>query len=161
MLVHCSKKNLHDCLCIFQRDNDVLECSIIMQLLDKQSASIALTFFSKEVEDVMRQIEDEDEASENEKDPAYRNKIVYSSYFVKCIHNWYFACDPRGYTPIQRIEMLQEFHDLLTNDVDFGSFPPPSGYVKGIPIVTYEGILQNTTLCIFMYSLVKGNRFNH
>ena len=154
MCVHCTKKNLQDCLCssflhISQRDI-VLEGSIIMQLLDKQSASIAVTFFSKEVEDVMRQIEDEDKASENEKDPAYRKKIVCSSYFVKCICYWYFACDSRGYTPIQRIEMLQEFYDLLTNDVDFSSFPPPSGYVKGIPIVIYEAILQNTTLYIFI-----------
>ena len=145
--VHCTKKNLQDCLCssflhISQRDNDVLECSIITQLLDKQSASIALTFFSKKVEDVMRQIEDEDKASENEKDPAYRKKIVCSTYFVKSICNWYFASDSRGYTPIQKIEMLQEFHDLLTNDVDFSSFLPPSGNVKGIPIVTYEAILQ-------------------
>ena len=44
--------------------------------------------------------------------------------------------------------MLQEFYDLLTNDVDFGSFPPPLGYVKVIPIVTFEAILQNTTLRI-------------
>ena len=166
MHVHCTKKNLQDCLSssflhVSQRDNDVLEHSIITQLLDKQSASMALKFFSKEVEDVMRQIEDEDEAAENEKDPRHRQPIVHSSYFVKCIRNWYFTCDSRGYTPVQRIEMLQEFYDLLTKDVDFSSFPPPSGYVKGILIVTYEAILQNTTLHIFMYSLVKGYRFNH
>ena len=67
--------------------------------------------------------------------------------------NWYNACDARGYTPAERI-------NLLTSDVDFSEYPPPSTHMKGIPIVTYKGILQNISLRIAMYRLAKNRRYN-
>ena len=33
-------------------------------------------------------------------------------------------------------------HKFLTKNVNFDEYPPPSTHVKGIPIVTYKGILQ-------------------
>ena len=46
---------------------------------------------------------------------------------------------------------LQEFYDLLTENVDFSCYPPPTTRVKGISIICYEGLLMNTTIQIYMY----------
>ena len=49
---------------------------------------------------------------------------------------------------------------MLTNNVDFSYYPPGKNYIKGIPIITYEGILQNRTLHIAMYKMCKDNTYN-
>ena len=79
---------------------------------------------------------------------------------MKCIHEQYEACDSRGLSPHTRIERLHAFDKLLRQNVDFSSFPPPGGYIKGIPIVCYEGILVNNCLCIHLYNLCKGRKYN-
>ena len=84
-----------------------------------------------------------------------RKKVVRSSKFVRGIRNWYLACDAHGYTPIERIKMLQEFYNLLMENVDFSSYPPPTTNVKGIPIICYEGLLMNTTIRITCTNFVN------
>ena len=86
--------------------------------------------------------------------------IIKTSKFVRVMRNWYLACDAHGYTPRQRVHMMQNLYDLLTKDVDFTQYPPPSTHIKGIPIVTYEGIFQNISLCIAMYKYAKNNSYN-
>ena len=109
----------------------------------------------------MEKFEAEDEAKENAKPRNIYQKVVKSSKFMRCIRNWYLACDAHGYTPIERITMLQEFFNLFTENVDFSSYPPPTTHVKRIPIVCYEGLLMNTTIKIYMNSLCKYNTYNH
>ena len=110
---------------------------------------------------MMEKFEAEDDTKENGKPRDLHQKVVKSSRFVRCIRNWYLACDAHGYTPIERITMLQEFFDLLTENVDFSSYPPPTTHVKGIPIVCCKGLLTNMTIRIYMYSLCKYNTYNH
>ena len=108
----------------------------------------------------MEKFEEEDEKKEQLKPEKYKSKVKKTSRFVKCMCNFYLACDPRGYSPGERLRMLQDMYDL-TEDVDFEQHSPPSTHIKGIPIVTYEGILQNITLRFTFYRLAKGNRYNH
>ena len=86
--------------------------------------------------------------------------MIKTSKFVKAMRNWYLACDACGYTPRQRMHMMQDLYDLLMKDVDFTQYPPSSTYIKGIPIVTYESILQNISLHIAMYKYAKNNSYN-
>ena len=63
---------MDDCLAshfkhVSRADNDVLPCTILDLMLDKQSADIALKFFSVEVEKMMEKFEAEDEAKEAKK----------------------------------------------------------------------------------------------
>ena len=145
----------------FQRvskfNNDVLDRAIVEDLMDKQSSKIAMKVFSKEVEDVMVLLEAEDKDKEMQKPECERKQIVRTSKFVKVMRNWYLAC---GYTPRQRVHMMQDLYDLLMKDVDFTQYPPPLTHIKGIPIVMYEGILQNISLCIAMYKYAKNNSYN-
>ena len=108
----------------------------------------------------MVEIEEMKECMESQKDHKDRKKVVKTSYFVKCIREWYEACDCRGLDPHTRIKRLHAFDKLLRQNVDFSSFPPPGGYVKGIPIVCYEGILVNNCLRIHLYKLCKGRAEN-
>ena len=86
--------------------------------------------------------------------------MVKSSYSVKCLREWYEACDSRGIDPHDSIEKVFAMDELLTRDVDFSSFPPPGAYIKGIPIVTYEGILVNNCHRLNLYQVLK-NGYNH
>ena len=89
-----------------------------------------------------------------------RRKVVKSSPFVNGIRNWYHACDKCGFSPEERLCKMQDFFCILTKNVSFEDYPPPSNYVKGIPLVTYEGILQNITLRFAAYKLSKFSTYN-
>ena len=108
----------------------------------------------------MALLENEDKKKEMQKLESERKPIIRTLKFVKAMRNWYFACDTHGYTPRQRIQMMQDLYDLLTKDVYFTQFPLPSTHIKGIPIVTCEGILQNISLHIAMYKFAKNNSHN-
>ena len=61
--------------------------------------------------------------------------------------NFYLACDARGYSQGERLCMLQDMYDLLTEDVDFEQYPPPSTHIKGIVVVSIqEGWAQQWVL---------------
>ena len=134
-------------------DNDILPCSVLSQMIDKQSAPITMKFFSKEVEDKMVELEEIQEERN-------RKKVTKSSYFVKCIREWYAACDSRGLDPGEMIRKMMAFDELLTQDVDSSSFPPPGNYIKGIPVVTYEGILMNNAHRYNHYYHLKDGYYN-
>ena len=108
----------------------------------------------------MEMFEEADEAKKLQSNSKPSSNVVKTSQFVKGIRNWYNACDARGYTPAERINMMQDFYDVLTHDVDFSEYRPPSTHVKGIPIIMYEGILQNISLKIAMHRMAKNRRYN-
>ena len=100
MRCHCTKKNMDISLAsafleVSKSDNDILPRSIISPMIDEQSAVIAMKFFSKEVEEKMVEIDKLKEFMESQKDFADRKAVFKTSYFVKCIHEWYEACDFR------------------------------------------------------------------
>ena len=106
-------------------DNAILPRSIISPMSSQQSAVITMKFFSEEVQQKMVEIEEMKEYMESQKDPNERKRVVKTSYFVKCIREWYEACDSQGLNPHTRIECLHAFDKLLRQNVDFSSFPPP------------------------------------
>ena len=55
---------------------------------------------------------------------------------------------------------MMVFGELLTWDIDFSSFPPPVNYIKGIPVVTYEGILMNNAHRYNLYYHLKDGYYN-
>ena len=165
MRSHCTRKNLDNCLSndflkVSKSDNDILPRAIVSDMLDRQSVSIALKVFSEKVANKMSEFEKEQEMIELKKPEKECKKIVKSSKFINGIWNWYHACDKCGLTPEERLCKMQHFFDILTNNVSFDEYPPPSNYVKGKPLVTYEGILQNITLRFATYKLSKFGTYN-
>ena len=98
---------------------------MITEVLDQQSAEIAKWFFSEEVKNVMK-----------------CNGDIIEAHFLKLIHEWYEACDEREILPEKQVSKWINLHKFLVSGINFEDFPPPGSHVKGIPVITYEGLLQ-------------------
>ena len=84
-----------------------------------------------------------------------------SADFVQTVHQWHSACNMRGISADMHVRSLFAMHKFLMKDVDFDNFPPDFGrYVKGMPIQTFEAILQNISTRIQLYQFAHGGNYN-
>ena len=89
------------------------------------------------------------------------NDAVHEVLFVKLVRNWYKACNERGMSADDRVNNLWAFYAYLSKDVAFDMFPVYTQYVKGIPFITYAGIMQNISVRLSLYSKAKCSTYNH
>ena len=115
----------------------ILKIPLVEDLIDKQSVPNARTNFCEDVEEWMRS-----------------NGFESAADLTRLIRNWYSASDDSGIYAIDRIRYLLEMRDFLLEGVDFSTYPPVGRYIKGIPIVTYEGLLMDIDTKLQMYSIV-------
>ena len=113
---------------VSETNHKVFPRSILEDRLDWQSIHIAKRFFSVEVEKELAKNGDAQEAK-----------------FVHLVRNWFEACDKRGIDVYTRVKHLDEFADFLGNLIEWEEMPPPFGYIKGMPIATYEALMQGIT----------------
>ena len=81
---------------VSEQDYNVLPRSIVEDQLDKQSADLAKRFFSKDVERILNQ-----------------NRNVEEAKFVNLVHNWYEVCDSREIPMYQRLHQMQDLYEYL------------------------------------------------
>ena len=86
-----------------------------------------------------------------------RQAYMHEALFVRLVRNWYKACDELGMSTDERVNHLWAFYAYLTKDIEFDKFPGYGQYVKGIPVITYAGILQNISVCLSLYQIAKCN----
>lgn len=123
---------------------EIISRSIVYDNLDSQNAAFTKRFFGFRVEAQMRENGDEKSAD-----------------FVRTVRSWYMACDMRGMSAKARITPLLNMYITLVGDHNFDIFPAPQGmHMFGIPVITYEAILQNISHRIMMYSLSKHRTYN-
>ena len=60
----------------------------------------------------------------------------------------------------ERVIHLWAFYAYLTKDIEFNKFPGYGQYMKGIPVITYPGILQNISVCLSLYQIAKCKTYN-
>ena len=72
---------------------------------------------------------------------------------------WHEACDQHGVTANMRVACLYEMYGFLTQNANFDVYPSHH-YYRGMPIVTYEALLQNKTTRIQLYQYADGNTYN-
>ena len=121
---------------VCERNHKVLPRSILEDRLDRQSIRIAKHFFSSDVEQELQKNGDDAEAK-----------------FVRLVRNWFEACDERGIDIYTRVKHLQDFFDFLSNLIDWKEMPPPFSYIQGMPVPTYESIMQGITTRLQIFSL--------
>ena len=82
--------------------------------------------------------------------------------FIQLVRNWHNACDMRGASANHRVMTLYEFYEFLAHDINFHGYPSQftSCYYKGMPLHTYEVILQNVTTRIQLYSHAHNLTYN-
>lgn len=83
-----------------------------------------------------------------------QNEYENATNLTHIIRNWYAASDDSGISALDRIKYLLEIRYLLLDGVDFSIFPPVGRYIKGIPIITYEGILMDIDTKLQMFAIV-------
>ena len=69
------------------------------------------------------------------------------------LENWFEACDECGIDVYTRVRHLDEFGDFLGNLIEWEEMPPPFGYIKGMPIPTYEALMQGITTRLQIFQL--------
>ena len=113
-------------------------------MLDQQKAEMAKRTFSKEVQNIMESNGDDVEA-----------------LFVELVREWYEECDERGIHSKGRVNRWIHMNNFLTKNINFKEYSPPTMHQKGIPIITFEGILQGISTRILLYGLALGVTFNN
>ena len=73
----------------------------------------------------------------------YQNGDKSEVKFVNLVRNWYEACDKWGIHTLDRLMNMNKMFCHLLQWHSITDFPPLGKYVKGMPIQTYEMILQN------------------
>lgn len=116
-----------------------LTLPFVEDLIDKQSVANARTHFSQEVEDWMK-----------------KNEYIKASNLTRLIRNWYEASDNPGIPAARRICFLVEMRNFLLKDLDFSKFPPYTRYFKGIPCVTFEGMMIDIDSKIQLHTMANG-----
>ena len=128
---------------VSQINNDVLPRAIVEDKLDRQNCSISQRFFSEEVEDILR-----------------RNGRLSEATFVNRTRNWFNACDQRGMSVIDRLGKLTSMYQYLLSMNSFSEYPPPTQYVWGIPIRTYEALLHTINTRFILYTCSVTGTYN-
>lgn len=121
----------------------VLNISIVVDCIDKQSVAFAKRLFGEDVERFMND-----------------NNFKEEAKFCRLIRRWYEAEDERGLEANDRCKRRLDLRNWLLDGVDFSRFPPLTQYIKGIPVVTYEGLLCHTERTIQLYSFCANNCYN-
>ncbi|CAG2217682.1 unnamed protein product [Mytilus edulis] len=122
---------------------NILSKALVEDLVDCQSNSFAQQTFSQKVEDAMRLNGDNNEAM-----------------FCRLIREWYTAEDDPGIDVHERCMRRLALRQWLLKDVSLNKFPPPGAFIKGIPIVMYEGLLTNIDRRLQLFPFVKTGMYN-
>ena len=85
-----------------------------------------------------------------------------TAHFIQLIRNWFRACNEQGIKADERVEYLYDTHEFLTRGLDFKMFPSQvcSHYVKGMPVQTFEALLQICSMHMYLYALAVDETNN-
>jgi hypothetical protein len=122
--------------------NNNLNISVIVDCVDKQDVSQARMIFSKQVQESM---------------PCQYKKEIE---FCELIRGWFDAEDEPGIDAKERCRLRLRLRHWLLQGYNSHFFPPPTRYVKGIPIQTYEALLTHIERKIQIYSFCNGHAYN-
>ena len=85
-----------------------------------------------------------------------------TTYFARLTRNWHNACNKRGLIAETQIQHLFAMQHFLTAGINFDKFPGKCSecYIRGMPVETFEGILQCISTQIFLYNFSIENNYN-
>ena len=68
----------------------------------------------------------------------------------------------QGIKADEHVEHWYNMHNYLTQDIDFNKFPSPFSchYIKGMPIQTFEALLQICSMRIYLYAAAVVETYN-
>ncbi|KAK3085103.1 hypothetical protein FSP39_024263 [Pinctada imbricata] len=120
-----------------------LSMAMVNDLIDKQNIAFACATFSEQVADALESIGEYSTAE-----------------FCRLIDMWYRADDDPGLSALDRCKYRLQLKEWLLDGISFYEFPPPGAYIKGIPVVLFEGLLTNIQRKIQLYAFYKSGTYN-
>ena len=119
-----------------------LNIAMIIECVDKQDVGIARRVFAEDVELKMKDI------------------YPTEAKFCGLLRRWFDAEDEPSISSAERCKYRLDFREWLLRDYKIGRFPPPTRYVRGIPIITFEGTVSHIERKLQLYSFVPNQRYN-
>ena len=124
-------------------DHDVLSRAVVELKLDRQNCLLFQRFFSEDVQKILT-----------------RCNYVSEAKFVKLVWNWYKACDERGMAVNERLTNLYKMYEYLSNLMSEHHYPPLKTHICGIPIRTYEALMQSISTRFTLFHLSSTHSYN-
>ena len=130
---------------VAKEGNTFLSPVMVDDVIDPMSVAMARTHFSEPVEDGMR-----------------RNGDVQCANFCQDVRRWWIANDDPGISANARIGLRSQLRNRLLSGIDFISptFPPPTSYIRGVPIQLWEALLVDIDSKCQLYALTRSGTFN-
>ena len=91
---------------VADKNPEIVSRSIVYDNIDVQNVQFSKRFFSFGVENKMRE-----------------NGDIKEADFVRTVRAWFMSCDMRGVSATARIDALLDMHKLLTEGMNFDTFP--------------------------------------
>ena len=73
----------------------------------------------------------------------------------------FIACDEWGISIENRLQWLVNMQKYMLQFYDPKNYPPPSTHIYGLPLPTFEMLLQSTSIRIALYLVLEFHTFNH
>ena len=124
-------------------DHDVLPRAVVELKLDRQNCLLSQRFFSEDVQKILT-----------------RCNYVSEAKFVKLVRNWYKACDERGMAVNERLTNLYKMYEYLSSLMSLNHYPPLKTHICGIPIRTYEALMQSISTRFTLFHLSSTHSYN-
>jgi hypothetical protein len=115
---------------------------VVVDCIDKQDVSLARRLFSKEVQEAMP------------------DEFQNESHFCELIRNWFDAEDEPSIDVLVRCKRRLDLRKWLLEGYDECVFPPPTQYIKGIPIQTFEALVTHIERKIQIYPFCIDQNYN-
>ena len=111
--------------------------------LDRQNCLLSQRFFSEDVQKILT-----------------RCNYVSEAKFVLLVRNWYKACDERGMAVNDRLTHLYNMYEYLSSLMYLNHYPPVKTHICGIPIRTYEALMQSISTRFSLFHLSSTHSYN-
>ena len=89
-----------------------------------------------------------------------RCNCVSEAKFVHLVRNWYKACDERGMAVNDRLTNLYKMYEYLSSLMYLNHYPPMKTHICGIPIRTYEALMQSISTRFTLFHLSSTHSYN-
>ena len=124
-------------------DHDVLPRAVVELKLDRQNCLLSQRFFSEDVQKILT-----------------RCNYVSEAKFVHLVRNWYKASDERGMAVNDRLTNLYKMYEYLSSLMYLNHYPPMKTHICGIPIRTYEALMQSISTRFTLFHLSSTHSYN-
>ena len=124
-------------------DHDVLPRAVVELKLDRQNCALSQRFFSEDVQKILT-----------------RCNYVSEAKFVNLVWNWYKVFDERGMAVNERLTNLYKMYEYLSSLMYLNHYPPMKTHICGIPIRTYEALMQSISTRFTLFHLSSTHSYN-